>query len=141
MFTLVKRITDDLTGEVLPDGAGETVKFALDGVAWEVDLSDEHAAEFRKVMERYQHRKVGRADLPATASRSGRRRTGVTSPGAAAMRRWAEEAGLIPPGRRGRIPAEVREAYEAHLTGVTTEQTGKKATARKGAPRKATAAA
>jgi hypothetical protein len=40
-------LEDDLTGEVLEEGGGETVTFALDGQAYEIDLSGENSTQLR----------------------------------------------------------------------------------------------
>ena len=44
---IVHQLVDDLDGTVLEPGAGETVRFSLDGTAYEIDLADENAAAFR----------------------------------------------------------------------------------------------
>ncbi len=96
-------LVDDLNGE----DAAETVTFGLDGVNYEIDLSDDNAARLRSVLSTYVEagRKVG-----------GRRRkgqrgaTGGTS--ASDIRQWARENGWDVP-ERGRVAAEVREAYAA----------------------------
>ena len=36
-------LEDDLSGQVLDDGAGETVSFSLDGQTYDIDLSNENA--------------------------------------------------------------------------------------------------
>lgn len=43
-------LVDDLDGVSV---AAETVQFALDGVAYEIDLSAAHAAEFRAALNAY----------------------------------------------------------------------------------------
>jgi hypothetical protein len=108
MVTLV----DDLDG----DEATETVQFGLDGVEYEIDLSDENASRLREAM----------ADFVEKARRTGGRRqrnaafkqtAGTTkgahrnaSENAAAIREWAAINGYeMSP--RGRIPKHVVEAY------------------------------
>ena len=39
--------TDDLTGEVLAENEVQTVTFAVDGVTYEIDLSQTHASSLR----------------------------------------------------------------------------------------------
>ena len=51
-------LIDDLTGEK----AEETVSFALDGVAYEIDLSEENAAKLREEL------RVGRQGAPRRGS-------------------------------------------------------------------------
>ena len=49
--TIVTTI-DDVDGQPIEEG-GRTVTFALDGTAYEIDLSDEHAAEFEQSLSPY----------------------------------------------------------------------------------------
>ena len=44
---IVHQLVDDLDGSLLEVGEGETVLFSLDGVAYEIDLTDENAAALR----------------------------------------------------------------------------------------------
>ena len=96
-------LVDDLDGE----DAAETVTFALDGASYEIDLSEANAGELRAALAPYMEvaRKVG-----------GRRRKAPRSTGggtsAADIRQWARENGWDVPDR-GRVAAEVREAYTA----------------------------
>ena len=102
-------LVDDLDGS----DAVETVSFALDGVDYEIDLSDQHAAELRDAVSLY----VGHARRTGGRRRGGRRAgsTGGSSASeggasAADIRAWARENGWDVP-ERGRVSAEVREAY------------------------------
>lgn len=103
-------LEDDLDG----GKADETVQFGLDGVEYEVDLSSQNYEKLRDVLAPY----VG------VARRTGGRRKRTTA-GAAApqsaesgsgastsdVRAWAQENGYEV-SSRGRVSAEVREAYE-----------------------------
>ena len=40
---IVHQLVDDLDGTILEIGEGETVLFSLDGVAYEIDLTDSNA--------------------------------------------------------------------------------------------------
>ncbi len=98
-------LVDDLDGKE----ADETVTFALDGVEYEIDLSEANATKLRKALEPYVEagrRAAGKAGRRRKAARSG----GGTS--AADIRQWARENGWDVPDR-GRVSAEVREAYAA----------------------------
>ena len=112
------RLVDDLDGEA----ADETVEFGIDGKSYEIDLSKENAGRLRDVL----------ADFVSAARRAGGRRrasgsagTGSASGGAGsapkgrtaidreqnqAIRDWARKRGMKV-SDRGRIPAEVLEAY------------------------------
>lgn len=107
-------LEDDLTGEVLEEGRGETVSFGLDGTPYEIDLSGDNSAELRQALKRYidAGRKAGSGSRRSTASTprsaAGRRSREDT----AAIRAWARESGHEV-SERGRIPATIIEAYEA----------------------------
>lgn len=94
--------------------ATETVSFGLDGTSYEIDLNDAHAAELREALAGYighsrkvpssSGRRAGRKSAPAASSNTGA--------SAADVRSWARENGHEVP-ERGRIPADIREAYDA----------------------------
>jgi hypothetical protein len=108
---VVTELTDDIDGSTIPDGAGETVSFALDKVEYEIDLSDKNAAKLRKALRSYVdagRRVAGPARRSRSASQSGPRANGD----AKAIRAWAVENG-IDLSARGRIPAGVVEQYQA----------------------------
>jgi hypothetical protein len=98
-------LVDDLNGA----DAAETVTFGLDGVSYEIDLSHDNAAELRAALSRYIEvaRKVGGRRKGQRSAQSGR---GGTS--ASDIRQWARENGWDVP-ERGRVAADVREAYTA----------------------------
>jgi len=97
-------LEDDLTG----GPADETVRFAVDGTGYEIDLSAKNARAFSKLLAPYiEHaRKAGRAQ--------GRRfgRTVSSRQRSGDIRAWAKEHGLAV-SERGRIPASVVEQYHA----------------------------
>jgi len=88
-------LIDDLDG----GEASETVTFGLDGASYEIDLSEQNAAQLRRVS--------GRTSRP-TARRGG----SSSSTDTTAVRAWAKENGFKV-SERGRISAEVQEAYAA----------------------------
>jgi nucleoid-associated protein Lsr2 len=97
-------LEDDLDG----GPAAETVRFGLDGVEYEIDLSRQHARTFRRELASFlvhaRRAEQGRRRRPARSS-SGRRRSG-------GIRAWAKDAG-IQVSDRGRIPASVVARYQA----------------------------
>ena len=108
---IVHQLVDDLDGTVLEVGSGETVLFSLDGVAYEIDLTDDNAASLRSAFDPYisAARRVGtRSATPADGRR--RRRSGQTD--YAPIRAWAKSNGYQV-SERGRVPASVIEAYDA----------------------------
>lgn len=103
-------LEDDLTGRVLDEGRGETVSFGLDGRAYELDLSEDNAAEMRRVLGRYTSagRKVD------TRRTDQRRKSPNQRPGrdTSEVRAWARKNGHQV-SERGRIPTAVLAAYDA----------------------------
>ena len=97
-------LVDDIDG----NDADETVSFALDGKEYEIDLNSANAQKLRDALAPY----VGHARR--ANGRSGGRRRARTESGASAaeIREWARENGWDVP-ERGRVSAEVREAYAA----------------------------
>lgn len=91
---VTERLVDDLDGTT----AAETVTYGLDGITYEVDLSEVNAKELRSYLQRFME-----------VSRS-RGKAGKASD-AAAIRAWARDQGIEVPDR-GRIPGSVREQYE-----------------------------
>ncbi len=102
----IVQLVDDLTQEPIEEGAGESVKFGLDGVSYTIDLTTEHASALRSALEPY----VGVArkgdfspKAPVKAAPKGDLK---------AIREWATANG-IKVSSRGRIPADVQSAYTA----------------------------
>lgn len=88
--------------------ADETVLFGLDGAEYEVDLSSENAQGLRDAL----------APWVAVARKTGgrRKRVGGTAKAPAGsstsdIRAWAQASGYEV-SSRGRVSAEIREAYE-----------------------------
>jgi Lsr2 len=100
-------LEDDLDGTA----ATETVSFGLDGKTYEIDLNDKNAGKLRDALAQY----VGAGRSVGSATRRARRSsTGSTSlgPSAREVRDWARSNGHTVPDR-GRIPADVRSAFDA----------------------------
>ncbi|MBY6366749.1 histone-like nucleoid-structuring protein Lsr2 [Rhodococcoides corynebacterioides] len=110
---VVIELVDDIDRSPLGED-GEHIVFSIDGVDYEIDLGPDNAAEFRRTLGRYvEHATRVRSAGTSAARSTGRAKTGRRSPESArAVREWAAGAGytLAP---RGRIPAEVQQAYEA----------------------------
>lgn len=107
--TITKLIDDLDHGE-----ADETVKFGLDGVQYEIDLSSKNASTLREALAPYVSAgtKVGRAS--AAAGGGGRRRGAQTLDREQnrAIREWARSKGKTI-SERGRIPEEIVAEYHA----------------------------
>lgn len=106
-------LEDDLTGEQLEAGRGETISFGLDGHDYEIDLSGENATELRQALGRYTGaaRKTGPVGVRAGGGRSARRSTRPRRD-TSAIRAWARENGHEV-SERGRVPSGVLAAYDA----------------------------
>jgi hypothetical protein len=115
-------LVDDLTGEAAEDIS--TVEFGVDGIAYELDLTDDNSAKLCDALAPY-----------ASAGRkiSGRRRGGtrpgrtIRSTGSAAgydretlksIRAWAKNNGHSV-SDRGRLSAEVLQAWQTAQAGMT----------------------
>jgi hypothetical protein len=106
-------LTDDLDGKA----ADRTVEFGLDGVNYTIDLSDVNAGKLRTALEPYMTAGARQGRVSAGSRRrsparpeEAARRTGRGEN--KAIREWAHSTGR-PISSRGRIPAEVVEAYHS----------------------------
>ncbi len=108
-------LEDDLDGSE----ATETVTFGLDGTNYEIDLNDANAAKLRDALAVYigHARRVtgggsgrGRGRSRGTSSSNTNSNAGGTNP--REIREWARSNGYTVP-ERGRIPAEIKSAYDA----------------------------
>lgn len=103
------QLVDDLDGASSQDVS--TVLFGLDGVTYEIDLSDANAERLRESLADYVEsaRRIGgrikRGTRPAQPGKS------ASSGDAGQIREWALENGFELAGR-GRIPSHVIEAYK-----------------------------
>ncbi len=104
---VIEQFVDDLDGSVL-DGDAETVRFALDGTSYEIDLSPKNASALRSDFEKYVTA-ARKASLGGTARK---RRSSGGSTDTAAIREWARAKGIDVPSR-GRLPKSVIDAYGA----------------------------
>lgn len=106
---IIHQLIDDIDGSVLSEDDGETVRFSLEGAAYEIDLSDTNAEKLRAALQPYidAARRVG-----STTSGTSPRRRNSRTPDAARMRAWASENGFTV-SERGRVPASVIDAYNA----------------------------
>ena len=104
MRKTITTLIDDIDGTE----AAETIRFALDGTSYEIDLSEKNAVALRDAIAPY----AARAE---TAGRQRRTRTTLRSAGPsrnAEIRAWAASADIAVPAR-GRIPTTVVQAFDA----------------------------
>lgn len=105
----IVQLVDDLDGKELTAKQGQTVTFGLDGVTYEIDLSNKNAQKMRGVLGQYVDvaRRVGSARIP----KSRMKRTHL-GPDAATVKAWADSKGIDYP-KRGRLPKTLLEQFEA----------------------------
>ncbi|GAA2556969.1 MULTISPECIES: histone-like nucleoid-structuring protein Lsr2 [Streptomyces] len=104
---IVTVYTDDLTGAESDEVGTHT--FSLNGVYYEIDLTPENYDKLDAALRPFieNGRKQGR-----TKGAPRVRRSAAEGPSAEEVRAWARENGFAVNGR-GRVPREVREAFEA----------------------------
>lgn len=111
---MAQQVTVNLIDDLDGSDAEETVDFGLDGVQYQIDLSEDNADRLRELVGEY---------VQAARRSGGRKRTGRGKGGGAAaqsaaadreqnqaIREWARKNGYQV-SERGRIPAEVLDAY------------------------------
>lgn len=106
---MVQKVNIVLVDDIDGSPADETVTFGLDGTTYEIDLTAANAAKLRDAFAAY----VGNA-RKVTSSGPRRRSARSSDNGGASAREirdWARSNGYTVP-ERGRIPADVRSAFE-----------------------------
>ena len=100
-------LVDDIDGTA----AEATMTFALDGIAYEIDLNGKNRLAFEKAMDKYisHARKAGRASSIKGAAP---KRARAPKEDTTAIREWAAANGHVV-SERGRISAAVQDAYKA----------------------------
>jgi hypothetical protein len=105
---IIETVTCDVCGEQTDDPTGVTLGWGRE--QWELDLCPTHNAELSQEFERWT------ANARRAGGRGGRAggRSGASSSGGdvGAIREWARSNGFKV-GDKGRISAEVRDAYAA----------------------------
>jgi hypothetical protein len=105
----VVELTDDLD----QSPASQTIQFAINGVEYEIDLSEKNAKKFNAALAAY---------VDSGRRVAGRRRFGGRPVDATArvdpkvIRQWANEQG-IQISTRGRIPGEIVDRYVVFVGG------------------------
>lgn len=91
-----------------------TTTIALDGKAYEIDLSEKNRSKLQKALEPYikKARMTGSRTVQKSGSKKKASRTDLPE-----VRAWAKEQGYEV-AERGRVPKDVRDAYDARHRGV-----------------------
>jgi hypothetical protein len=122
------QLVDDLDGTSSQDVT--TVLFGLDGVSYEIDLSDSNAERLRDNLQEFvdsARRTGGRVKRGTRPAQSGK---AASSGEAGQIREWALENGFELAGR-GRIPSHVVDAYKESQVETKAKETAKAAPKRR----------
>ncbi len=120
---VIYQLVDDIDGTIINEGDGEAIEFSLDGIDYAIDLKSKNAQEFRKRIEFYLDyaTRVGGRKRKPTAAGTAIKTAGQPAATAKrdpaetrAIRQWAADSGYDI-NDRGRIPADIVEAYEAEI--------------------------
>lgn len=115
------QLIDDIDGSVIDEDAGESIEFSVSGVDYVIDLKSKNATEFHRKLDYYiEHatRVGGRKRKPSAAAAAVAAVAPASTPAkrdpaqTRAIRQWAFDSGYEL-SSRGRIPAEIEEAYNA----------------------------
>ncbi|MBY6412886.1 Lsr2 family protein [Rhodococcus sp. BP-252] len=121
---LITSLIDDIDGSAIDDGSGESIEFAVNGVEYVIDLKTKNANEFHRKLDyyiEYATRVGGRRRKPSAAGTAPASKTSNKAPATStkrdpaqtrAIRQWAADEGYEI-SERGRIPADIEEAYNA----------------------------
>lgn len=114
---MAKRTIHVLVDDIDGGDADETVKFALDGIQYEIDLSNKNASKLREAIAPYVNAgtKVGRGGVVVggrAASARGRGGAAADRDQNKAIREWAQAKG-IKVSDRGRIKQEIVDRFNA----------------------------
>ena len=101
---MITTLVDDIDGTE----AAETIKFALDGQSFEIDLSEKNAEALRQTLGYWTQRARTSGRPPLTR----RRLATVGTSRNAEIRAWAHSNGYDVPAR-GRIPQRIAAAFDA----------------------------
>lgn len=117
-------LIDDLTGDEIPEGQGQTVTLMVNDKSTQLDLSTDNLTKLEQALAPYFN---ARGETLASTPRPTSRRTTLPTQGRSAssrsalaeIRKWAKKNGYAV-SERGRIPFAVMDAYtRSHmLTGA-----------------------
>ena len=122
------QLVDDLDGTESADIS--TVSFGLDGVSYEIDLTEANSDNLRKSLEEFvaHARRTGGRIKRGTAAKSSNGYAAANHEQAQAIREWARRNGHEV-SNRGRISAGIIEAFEQAQAEATSKGRKRKAKA------------
>jgi len=106
---MAQKIHVTLVDDIDQSPADENITFGLDGINYEIDLSADNAAALREALAKYiaAGRRAGGRAVRGRGPAAPKAKSDVSE-----IRLWAKENGYEV-HERGRIQAEIREAYYA----------------------------
>ncbi|QWF78616.1 histone-like nucleoid-structuring protein Lsr2 [Amycolatopsis sp. CA-230715] len=140
---MAQKISVQMLDDIDGSEATQTVPFALDGVSYEIDLSDDNAARLRDELAVYvgAGQRVGGRKIRLATGQSAAEGSSTTTTADRERNRqirvWAQENGYEV-AERGRLSGEIVSAYEAAQQAPVEKAAEKPA--RKRAPRRKKAA-
>jgi len=107
---LARKIVTQLLDDIDGGEAAESITFSVDGVAYEIDLSEENATQLREDFAKWisHARRISSPGGRSSSKTPPRKPRGELD----SIRSWARANGYEV-GDRGRIPNSVQEAYAA----------------------------
>jgi hypothetical protein len=120
------QLVDDLDGTQSDDIS--TVTFGLDGVSYEIDLTEANAENLRKSLQEFvaHGRRTGGRIKRGSSSKSTGGSVTASHEQAQAIREWARRNGHEV-SNRGRIPGSLTEAFEAAQAEASSKSRKRKA--------------
>ncbi|WP_049557554.1 histone-like nucleoid-structuring protein Lsr2 [Nonomuraea sp. SBT364] len=111
---MAKRIIESFIDDIDGKEATGTARFALDGLAYEIDLSDQNRQKLEKALAPFitKARPVRTPRNPRRVRASSGNAPALSREKSAEIRQWAKSQNLEI-NERGRIPAGVVQKYEA----------------------------
>ena len=113
---MAKRVTEHLVDDIDGSEAAETIRFAVDGTEYEIDLSESNASEFHDAFAPYISAARRLGGRPTRSSgRNASRSSDPAKVDPKQVREWAKSQGLdVNP--RGRVSKTLIEQYQAATT-------------------------
>lgn len=116
---MAHKVSIDLIDDLDGSDAEESIEFALDGITYTIDLSEDNAIELRDALAHYvsHSTRTGGRKKPATPRKTNNHviqqdpATANNRERSQAIRAWAREQGYEI-SERGRIPRDVLDAYD-----------------------------
>jgi hypothetical protein len=109
---MARKLVVDLVDDIDGGKADETLKFGLDGMLYEIDLSAKRAEQLRSALAKYvsHARRQGRGQVVPSGRARGTSPARTDREQNQAIREWAKAKGLDV-SDRGRIPTNVVEQF------------------------------